>query len=69
METVKVKFIHDQNQAKPKFKGFFHGVREIVREYGKFFQLFDFRNKVFFSKSILLLRNRWCLQRSDSYNY
>lgn len=34
METVKVKFINDQNSARPKFKGFFHGVREIVREQG-----------------------------------
>uniref|UniRef100_A0A7N8YE77 Uncharacterized protein n=1 Tax=Mastacembelus armatus TaxID=205130 RepID=A0A7N8YE77_9TELE len=34
METVKVKFIHDQTSANPKYKGFFHGVREIVREQG-----------------------------------
>ena len=34
METVKVKFIHDRNQPNPKFKGFFHGVRHIVREQG-----------------------------------
>ncbi|XP_054155514.1 putative tricarboxylate transport protein, mitochondrial [Oppia nitens] len=34
METVKVKFINDQNSAKPKFRGFAHGVREIVREQG-----------------------------------
>ncbi|PAA59827.1 hypothetical protein BOX15_Mlig005712g1, partial [Macrostomum lignano] len=34
METVKVKFINDQNSANPKFRGFFHGVREIVREQG-----------------------------------
>jgi solute carrier family 25 citrate transporter 1 len=34
METVKVKFIHDQNSANPKYKGFFHGVREIVRSDG-----------------------------------
>lgn len=34
METVKVKFIHDQNSPNPKFKGFFHGVREIVRQQG-----------------------------------
>ncbi|KAG9335720.1 hypothetical protein JZ751_004255 [Albula glossodonta] len=31
METVKVKFIHDQTSANPKYRGFFHGVREIVR--------------------------------------
>jgi solute carrier family 25 (mitochondrial citrate transporter), member 1 len=34
METVKVKFIHDQNSANPKYKGFFHGVREIVKNDG-----------------------------------
>jgi len=34
METVKVKFIHDQTSANPKFKGFFHGVREIVKQQG-----------------------------------
>lgn len=35
METVKVKFIHDQNLAKPNYRGFFHGVGEIVRADGK----------------------------------
>ncbi|CAF1022632.1 unnamed protein product [Rotaria magnacalcarata] len=34
METVKVKFIHDQNLAKPNYRGFFHGVREIIRKEG-----------------------------------
>ncbi|XP_032395078.1 tricarboxylate transport protein B, mitochondrial [Etheostoma spectabile] len=34
METVKVKFIHDQTSANPKYKGFFHGVREIIRVEG-----------------------------------
>ncbi|XP_061603202.1 tricarboxylate transport protein B, mitochondrial isoform X1 [Phyllopteryx taeniolatus] len=34
METVKVKFIHDQTSANPKYKGFFHGVREIIRTQG-----------------------------------
>ena len=34
METVKVKFIHDQQSAKPRFKGFFHGVREIIKAEG-----------------------------------
>jgi solute carrier family 25 (mitochondrial citrate transporter), member 1 len=34
METVKVKFIHDQNSPNPKYKGFFHGVRSIVKEQG-----------------------------------
>lgn len=35
METVKVKFIHDQTQPNPKFKGFVHGVREIIRQEGE----------------------------------
>lgn len=35
METIKVKFINDQRSAKPKFKGFFHGVGCILREQGK----------------------------------
>lgn len=34
METIKVKFINDQTSARPQFKGFFHGVRCIVREQG-----------------------------------
>jgi len=34
METVKVKFIHDQTQPNPRFKGFFSGVATIVREQG-----------------------------------
>lgn len=34
METVKVKFIHDQSSANPKYRGFFHGVREIIRTQG-----------------------------------
>jgi len=34
METVKVKFINDQRSANPRFKGFFHGVREIIRSDG-----------------------------------
>ncbi|XP_065839943.1 tricarboxylate transport protein, mitochondrial-like [Oscarella lobularis] len=35
METIKVKFIHDQTRSNPpKYRGFFHGVREIVREQG-----------------------------------
>lgn len=34
METVKVKFINDQAAAIPKYKGFFHGVREIIRTEG-----------------------------------
>ncbi|XP_066551203.1 tricarboxylate transport protein, mitochondrial [Amia ocellicauda] len=34
METIKVKFIHDQCSSSPRYRGFFHGVREIVREQG-----------------------------------
>lgn len=34
METVKVKFINDQQSKTPKYKGFFHGVRLIVKEEG-----------------------------------
>ncbi|KAG9334023.1 hypothetical protein JZ751_009255 [Albula glossodonta] len=34
METIKVKFIHDRTLPNPKYRGFFHGVREIVREQG-----------------------------------
>ncbi|XP_064833726.1 tricarboxylate transport protein B, mitochondrial-like isoform X1 [Oncorhynchus masou masou] len=34
METVKVKFIHDQSSANPKYRGFFHGVGEIIRTEG-----------------------------------
>jgi len=33
-ETIKVKFIHDQASPNPKYRGFFHGVRAIVREQG-----------------------------------
>ncbi|XP_026279449.1 putative tricarboxylate transport protein, mitochondrial [Frankliniella occidentalis] len=34
METIKVKFIDDQRLAQPRFRGFFHGVRTIVKEQG-----------------------------------
>ena len=34
METIKVKFIHDQTQAQPKYRGFMHGIKEIVKEQG-----------------------------------
>ena len=36
METVKVKFINDQASANPRFRGFFHGVRAIISQEGKF---------------------------------
>jgi solute carrier family 25 citrate transporter 1 len=34
METVKVKFIHDQTLEKPRYKGFLHGLKTIVRTEG-----------------------------------
>jgi len=34
METVKVKFIADQRSANPQYRGFAHGVREIVKQEG-----------------------------------
>ena len=35
METIKVKFIHDQTQPNPRYRGFFHGVRTIIKQEGK----------------------------------
>jgi len=34
METIKVKFINDQTSANPRFKGFFHGVKTIIKSEG-----------------------------------
>ncbi|XP_072446194.1 tricarboxylate transport protein, mitochondrial-like isoform X1 [Chiloscyllium punctatum] len=34
METIKVKFIHDQCSPNPRYQGFIHGVREIIQEQG-----------------------------------
>ncbi|EDW23972.1 GL23888 [Drosophila persimilis] len=34
METIKVRFINDQRSAKPKYKGLFHGVGQIVKTDG-----------------------------------
>jgi len=34
METIKVKFIHDQTQPNPKYKGFFNGVWTIIKTEG-----------------------------------
>lgn len=34
METVKVKFINDQASPNPQYKGFFHGVRQIIKTEG-----------------------------------
>jgi solute carrier family 25 citrate transporter 1 len=34
METIKVKFIHDQRSVKPNYRGFFHGIRHIIRTEG-----------------------------------
>jgi len=33
-ETIKVKFIHDQNRAQPKYRGLIHGCTSIYRELG-----------------------------------
>ena len=35
METIKVKFIHDQTQPNPKYRGFWRGLVAIVREEGE----------------------------------
>ncbi|XP_033955151.1 tricarboxylate transport protein A, mitochondrial [Pseudochaenichthys georgianus] len=34
METLKVKMIHDQCSLRPRYRGFFHGISEIIREQG-----------------------------------
>ena len=34
METIKVKFIHDQTQPNPKYKGFFSGVWTMIKTEG-----------------------------------
>lgn len=34
MESIKVKFINDQRSANPQYKGFLHGVGQIVKTYG-----------------------------------
>lgn len=34
METIKVKFINDQTSAKPHYRGFYHGVSQIIKEQG-----------------------------------
>lgn len=34
METIKVKFIHDQTQPHPQYRGFLHGVKTIVKQQG-----------------------------------
>ena len=37
METIKVKFINDQTSARPHYRGFFHGVYNIVKDSGEEF--------------------------------
>ncbi|XP_043846451.1 tricarboxylate transport protein, mitochondrial-like [Dromiciops gliroides] len=34
LETIKVKFIHNQTSGNARYQGFIHGIREIVREQG-----------------------------------
>ena len=36
METIKVKFIHDQTHPNPQYRSFVHGIRTIVRQQGLF---------------------------------
>ena len=62
METVKVKFIHDQRLPKPNYRGFFHGVREIVRAQGMFRILIDFIYCCY------LTRNSRHVSRFNSYH-
>jgi solute carrier family 25 citrate transporter 1 len=46
METIKVKFIHDQSQPMPQYKGFIHGVMTIIRHEGKRYDdVLFFRNQ------------------------
>lgn len=33
-ESIKVKFIHDQNSAVPRYKGLFGGIRQIILDKG-----------------------------------
>ncbi|XP_051973721.1 tricarboxylate transport protein A, mitochondrial-like isoform X3 [Xyrauchen texanus] len=33
-EGMRVKFIHDQCSLRPRYRGFFHGVREMIRDQG-----------------------------------
>lgn len=33
--VLQVKMIHDQCSLRPRYRGFFHGVSEIIREQGK----------------------------------
>ncbi len=54
METVKVKFIHDQRSANPNYKGFFHGVRHIIRTEG-----FILNNSIHFLSVWLGLRGTY----------
>lgn len=71
METVKVKFINDQRSAKPQFKGFYHGVRTIIKNEGK--QYLHKPKHVLTSKLLSSLicdvRNPRNLPRSDGYDH
>ena len=50
METVKVKFIHDQNLPNPKYRGFFHGLRTIIAQQGNIYIHFMLLFKQAFSE-------------------
>ena len=43
METIKVKFIHDQTQPNPKYRGFFSGVYTIIKTDG----MYTYHSKAF----------------------
>lgn len=34
METIKTKFVDDQRRPNPRFKGFIHGTKLIIKEQG-----------------------------------
>lgn len=68
METVKVKFINDQRSANPQFKGFYHGVRTIIKNEGLL--MLPFMSTLTFCWSIIPLpRNPRNLPRVNSYDH
>lgn len=63
METIKVKFIHDQTQANPKFKGFFSGVTTIIKQEGKQKLLFYFKDLFLYEYATKVCHNSICYIR------
>ena len=46
IESIKIKFIHDQNYANRRYNGLLHGIQRIVREQGNSeLQQVDIRNQ------------------------